>query len=105
MTPEGGIKAEIVKYLTILENNGYKILQFRRQAGGFAYKKGLPDLYVIFNGKHIEIEVKQPNGSMSTMQETWARRFKDLGIYYICVDSIEEFKKFFDDIMKHEGDL
>ena len=60
MTPEKIIQNKIIAYLKKLEKEGKPIYVERRQAGGFAYKMGIADLYAAINGIHIEIEVKRP---------------------------------------------
>ena len=60
MTPEKKVQNQIVNYLNELQTNGFPVFVERRNAGGFSYKKGIPDLYASVNGLHIEIEVK-PN--------------------------------------------
>ena len=93
MTPEKRVQIPIIKYLTSLEKEGYPIFFERRQAGGYSYKKGIPDLYAVVNGIHIEIEVKKPGGQLSTMQE----KFRDMciakNILWICAESVEEVKE------------
>lgn len=100
MTPEKMIQSKIISYLSKLADEGHPIFYERRQAGGFAYKKGLPDIYVVYNGKHIEVEVKRTGGQLSPMQETWARRFKQLGITHYIADDVEKFKQFMNGMMK-----
>lgn len=94
MTPEKRVQNPIIKYLNELEKEGKKIIHERRQAGGVSYKKGIPDLYAVINGRHLEIEVKAPNGSLDPMQEKWRDKCIRLGIDYICVDDFEKFKSF-----------
>lgn len=100
MTPEKMIQSKIILYLSKLADKGHPIFYERRQAGGFAYKKGLPDIYIVYNGKHIEVEVKCKGGQLSPMQETWARRFKQLGITHYVADDVEKFKQFMNGMMK-----
>ena len=90
MTPEKEIQNAIMKYFKKLKENGIDNYVERRQAGGFAYKMGLPDLWVFIYGKHIEIEVKRPGGQPRATQEKWARRFTEMGAEYICADSVTE---------------
>lgn len=92
MTPEKKVQNEILKYLDKLEKDGYKIFHERRQAGGFNYKKGIPDIYCVVNGKHIEIEVKKPGGKLSGMQEKFRDMCKEKNIEWICTDDFEKFK-------------
>ena len=94
MTPEKKVQNEIIKYLRRLQLEGLPIYFERRQAGGFNYKKGIPDLYAIYNGIHIEIEVKQTAGQRTIMQEQWEQLCKRNNILYICTDNIEQFKNF-----------
>ncbi len=92
MTPEKSVQNRIMNYLKKLEDEGYPCYHERRQAGGFSYKKGIPDIYAVFNGIHIEIEVKRPGGELSSMQEKWRDKCKQRKIYWCCVDSLEDFK-------------
>lgn len=88
MTPEKEVQNAIINYFKKLNDCGIKNYVERRQAGGFSYKMGLPDLWVTIFGKHIEIEVKRPNEKARTTQQKWATRFKDMGVIYLCTDSI-----------------
>lgn len=91
MTPEARVQSKICSYLTSLQEKNLPLYWERRQAGGFNYKKGIPDLYVVFNGRHIEIETKAKNGKLSTMQEKWQTKCKKLNITYFCVNNYETF--------------
>lgn len=95
MTPEKRVQNEILKYLKQLKDNDKPIFYERRQAGGYSYKMGIPDIYVVYNGIHIEIEVKAPGGHLSVMQEKFRDRCKQLNINWVCVESIEELKRYF----------
>ena len=95
MTPEKRVQNEIIEYLKQLKKNNKPIFYERRQAGGLSYKKGIPDIYCVYNGCHLEIEVKAPGGELSTMQEKFRDRCKKLNILWICVDSVDELKRYF----------
>ena len=88
MTPEKEVQNQIVAYFKKLNDAGINNYVERRQAGGFSYKMGLPDLFVVIFGKHIEIEVKRPGGKPRATQEKWAKRFNDMGAIYVCADSV-----------------
>lgn len=88
MTPEKEIQNSIMSYFKKLKASGIDNYVERRQAGGFAYKMGLPDLWVVIFGKHIEIEVKRPGGQPRATQEKWARRFTEMDAIYLCADSV-----------------
>lgn len=95
MTPEKYVQNDILKYLKELKKNGLPLFFERRQAGGFSYKRGICDLYAVYNGIHVEIEVKAEGGELSIDQEKWRDECKRINIRYICAYSLEEFKKFF----------
>lgn len=95
MTPEKRVQNKIIEYLKQLKDNGKPIFYERRQAGGYSYKKGIPDLYAVYNGVHIEIEVKAPGGSLSVMQEKFRDNCQKINILWICVDSVEQLKLYF----------
>lgn len=96
MTPEKEVQNAIISYFKNLRDKGIDNYVERRQAGGFSYKIGLPDLWVIIQGRHIEIEVKQANGNLRATQEKWAKRFEQLGVIYICAKSVDDVKDVID---------
>ena len=89
-TPESKVKKKIHDYLTKLEKEGKPVYHEVREAGGLTYKKGLPDLWVVVNGLHFEIEVKAEDGRRSTLQYKWEEIFRKRHIIYACVNSVEE---------------
>lgn len=101
MTPEKKVQNSIINYLQNLQDKEYPLFYDRRSPGAPNYKKGIPDLYCVYNGIHIEIEVKQEKGSLSSMQEKWRDRFKKWNIFWVCPLSFEEFKSFFENIIKN----
>lgn len=101
MTPEKTVQNQIIAYFKKLANEGKKVYVERRQAGGFAYKMGQPDLYVVYNGIHIEIELKAPGGHLKTMQEKWRDKCKSLNILWMCASNIDEVKDF---LQEHFGE-
>ena len=95
MTPEKVVQNAIVAYFKKLKDEGKPVMIERRQAGGFSYKAGIPDLYAVYDGYHIEIEVKRPGGSQSPMQEKYEMMCKKCNILYICASSLLEVENFF----------
>lgn len=93
MTPEKHVQNAIMKYLSELSKNE-PVFYERRQAGGFSYKMGIPDLYAVYNGTHIEIEVKRPGGSLSIMQEKFRDMCKKNNICWLCAESLNDVKEF-----------
>lgn len=100
MTPEKEIQNSIMSYFKKLKASGIDNYVERRQAGGFAYKMGLPDLWVVIFGKHIEIEVKRPGGQPRATQEKWARRFTEMGAIYICADAVSDVANIVEMLMR-----
>lgn len=96
--PETLIQTKILKYLKELDEQGEPIFYERRQAGGLSYKKGIPDIYAVYDGIHIEIEVKTPTGELSTMQEKFRDRCKRKNIIWICATSVKEVKELIEKI-------
>lgn len=94
MTEEKRIQNKILSYLNKLKKEGYPIFYERRQSGGFSYKKGIPDIYVVYDGKHIEIEVKKKGGKLSTMQEKFRDMCIEKNIGWLVVDDIETLYKY-----------
>ena len=93
MKAEDKIQASIIRWL---KNNN--IFYMRREAGGFTYRKGLPDLYAIYKGKHIEIEVKDPKGEVSSMQIKQRQKLEEAGAIYILAKSLEDVVNIFQKI-------
>ena len=99
MTPEKIVQNAIIAKLKDLSKS-VPIYVERRNAGGFSYKKGIPDLYAIINGIHLEIEVKQPGGSLSPMQEKFRDRCKALNIAWVCLDSADNVSSIVEGLLK-----
>ena len=93
MTPEKRIQNALINYLKTLTLK-YPIYVERRQAGGFSYKKGQADIYFVFNGIHVELEVKAENGQLSSMQQKWRDMCIKNNILWICAQNVDEFKAF-----------
>lgn len=97
---ENKIQQQVINYVKKLENEGYPIFYERRQAGGFNYKKGRPDLFVVYNGIHIEVEMKKIGGKQSSMQEKFENRCKEkYNCHYICCDNLDDFIEYLKKLM------
>lgn len=98
-TPEKRVQNAIIKYLKELRDNGVPIFFERRQALANT-KAGLPDLYVLYKGYHIEIECKKPiGGELRTMQEKQRDILIKAGAIWICPTNVEEVKKLFNELV------
>lgn len=94
MTPEKSVQNSILRYLAQLKKEGKKIMYERRQAGGFSYKKGIPDIYFVYDGIHVELEVKRPGGELSSMQKKYRDMCFNNNVLYLCADSVDVVKSF-----------
>ena len=93
MTPEDRVKSAIRKYLDDLkQSSGGQLFWDARQAGGFCYKKGIPDLWCVYKGVHYEIEVKAPGGHRTPLQEKFQTILQKAGCVYIVADCVEDVK-------------
>lgn len=91
-TPEQKVQNKIEKYLKWLQGEGEQVFFEKRQAGGFTYRKGIPDLYVVVKGTHIEFEIKRVGGEPTPMQIMWQRKLKVWGVQSYIVESVKEVK-------------
>lgn len=101
-TPEKKVQDKIISYLDSIHKSGASphLEWFRRDAIGPNYKRGLPDIWVLVNGRHIEIEVKAPGKSRTAMQIKWEERFRLCRIPYMVVDSFDKFVELFSPFLK-----
>lgn len=90
MTPEKIVQNKIVDYLNKLANDGLPVFVERRNAGGFSYKTGIPDLYASINSIHVEIEVKRPGGELSIMQQKYRDKCFKRRMIWACFDNIDD---------------
>lgn len=95
-TKEAHLSKQVIAYLDELCDKGLPVFyEHRSGSGGFNYKKGIPDFYMVVNGIHVEVELKAPNGKLSTMQEKFKYHCETKwNILYCCPRTIEEFKAF-----------
>ena len=93
MGPEKKIQNKIQKTLKSLG-----IYVERRQISGVGAKRGKPDLWIVYKGRHIEIEVKAPGGELSTMQITQIEKFRSENVPCIVVESVEEVLEYLESI-------
>lgn len=100
MNDETIIQNKILHYLKELEKEGYPIYSERRQAGGFSYKKGVADVYFVYNGYHVEVEVKTETGELAALQEKWRDYCLKRGMGYICARSLNDVKNVIDELIK-----
>lgn len=92
LTPEKKVQNKIIAYIKELQSKGINIDYERRQAGGFNYQKGKPDLFIVLEGIHIEIEVKKPGGKTTPLQDKFAEKCKRMNCLYYLIDDVEYFK-------------
>jgi len=84
LTPETQLKSQIKDYLDLRGVFHFPILQ------GLGAAKGIPDRIAVKDGRFIAIEVKAPNGRLSTYQELFRDRLTQAGGVYIEARSLED---------------
>ena len=94
MANEAKLQKDCIKYLEQLEKQGHPLLHFRRDTSAINYRNGLPDIWCVVNGHHLEIEFKDPDGKPSSLQLVWERKFKLANTPYLRTSSFDEFKNF-----------
>lgn len=99
---EKNIQSSIMNYFKSLKDAGHPVYVEKRQAGGYTYKIGLPDIYAVYNGRHIEIEVKRPGGQRRACQEKWQEIFESINIIYVCADNLDTVKELMNKLIKGE---
>lgn len=104
MTPEAKVKSSIVKYLSQLKAQREPIFHDVRQAGSFNYKEGMPDIWLLYYGVHVEVEVKALGGHQRAAQEKWQKIFTDSQVPCFCVDSVDKVKQIINTIKSFKKD-
>lgn len=95
-TPESSLADKCLAWLKKRKEEGAPLYwEHRSGSGGFNYKEGVPDLFVVANGRHLEIELKAPKGKLSAMQEKFRYRcWKEWNIPHLVPKDIETFASF-----------
>ena len=91
LTPEKKIQNKIIDFLKTHKDLYYE----RRQAGGYSYRAGLPDIWFLFKGTHVEVEVKADKGFPSPLQVAKEIELKNAGCLYWRGTSVDDFIAFF----------
>lgn len=101
-TGETSLAKKVIKYLDELQDRGLPVYyEHRSGAGGFNYKKGSPDLFIVVDGVHVEVELKDADGSRSPMQDKFKWRCETLwNIPYLCPRSLEEVKEAVENLLR-----
>ena len=91
MTPEKQVQNKIIGFLKTLSDCFVE----RRNAGGFGYHAGVPDVWFVYRGRHAEVEVKAPGGTAGSLQLKHEERLRAAGSLYWRGDSFADFKDWF----------
>ena len=88
------LQRKVLDYLKELQLSGHPLYYARRSGEGLGYEEGVPDLYFVYNGIHVEVEMKVVGGTARTRQEAFERKCRNWGILYIRPDTYKEFKDY-----------
>ena len=101
-TGETKLANKVIGYLDELQKRGHPIYyEHRSGSGGFNYKKGVPDFFMVINGTHVECELKDVGGKRSTMQDKFKYRCEAVWkIRYICPTTLEEVKNLVEELLR-----
>lgn len=91
MTPETKVKNAICKFLLTHEG----LYLERRQAGGFSYRTGAPDVWFVYRGRHVEVEFKAPGGTAGSLQLKHEDKLRAAGSLYWRGHSPDDFERWF----------
>lgn len=91
MTPETKVKNAICKFLSGIPG----LYLERRQAGGFSYRAGAPDIWFVYRGRHAEVEFKAPDGQVRSLQLKHEQKLRDAGSLYWRGNNVDEFVEWF----------
>lgn len=91
------VQTPILRFLKEQKDSGVALIYERRQANGWSYHKGKPDLWFVLKGLHVEIETKVKSGKRDTMQILQGNDLQKSCIYAV-IRSLEEFKTLFKEI-------
>ena len=103
-TSEQKLTRQILAYLKELSEKGAPLYwEHRSGQGGFGYKKGLPDLFLVLAGEHLEVELKGEKGKRSAAQDKFAWKCRDVyGIRYCCPHDFGEFLRWIEPILEEK---
>jgi hypothetical protein len=100
--PEKKTQDAILALLRGYTAQGLPVVAFRRQAGALGHD-GLPDLYAVVAGRHLEIEVKSKTGTLGPLQRKWGEIIRSAGGEWICADDPAQVKALVERILTQEG--
>jgi hypothetical protein len=91
-TPEQRLTEQVIRHLKKLRQAGYPIWWVKLH-GGPQQRRGLPDLLVIANGRHIFIELKAPGGKLSKLQQHTIAQINAAGGRAVVCRTIEAVER------------
>lgn len=95
MRNEHKIQADILKYLK--DNH---IFHFRYNASTSSF--GLPDIIAIFEGFFVGIEVKDPNGRSTLLQQNIKKSIEEAGAYHVFATSVADVEQLLEKVHNQE---
>lgn len=83
---ESAIQRDIIKYLNSID----ALFSFKSIATN---KRGIPDISIVYNGKAIFFEVKQPGRKPCIMQDYQREQIENAGGYFYVVTSVDDARQ------------
>lgn len=94
MAQEKNLQNRVMNYLKSLKDAGVSISYGKREALGFSYKDGIPDVFFDTPSHHCEIELKAPGGKPSAIQLKWELLCKRKGVPYLRSSDYKKIVEF-----------
>lgn len=87
MAKEALLQKKILQFLNEQDIFNFKIIS--------ANKNGIPDIFFIYKGQSIFLEIKSPNGKASEIQKYQMQKIKENGAFALFIKNYSEFLQFF----------
>jgi len=94
---ERHLQQSVLGYLRKLSRDDPSIV-FRKRHGTVMGVAGDPDIYLLYKGRHAEIELKLPGNSPTTLQQVRLAEWGRAGALVGVVHSVTELRKLLSEV-------
>ncbi len=95
MTPESKLKAAVIQRLKQYKREGAPI-RWLKIAGSPMQQRGMPDLWIVFNGQTLLVELKAPGEVATPLQQHEMEKWQAAGARCHVCTTLLEFEDFID---------